>query len=82
MMKDKRKIFDETFVDCNECEKYYLSQCDGVKRGKNKRCTSFIATRGVIIPQRLKCLERCILGLIIAGLMMIGWLIVLTWRIL
>lgn len=31
--------------DCNDCERYYVSQCDGVQEGQNRPCREFLATR-------------------------------------
>ena len=58
---NEKKIFDDfPKVDCNECGHYWTSACDGVKptvNGSEKRCTSFIATRSVIIPAQIDALK-------------------------
>ncbi len=58
----ERKIFDDfQEVDCNECERYYLNQCDGAKtlgKGSKLTCTSFLATRNVVIPEQIKSLQK------------------------
>lgn len=58
----ERKIFEDfQEVDCNECERWWTNQCDGAKthgKGSNLRCTSFLATRNVVIPEQIKSLQR------------------------
>lgn len=56
--KDSHKIFDEYHVDCNECQRYWLDQCDGTPEATERHCTSFIATKKVDIPERIKVLEK------------------------
>lgn len=62
MSENKSKVFEDwEEVDCNECERYYLNQCDGAKthgKGSNLRCTSFLATRKVVIPIQIKRLQN------------------------
>jgi hypothetical protein len=55
---NSHKIFDEYHVDCNECQRYWLDQCDGTPEDVQKPCTSFIATKKVDIPERIKVLEK------------------------
>lgn len=58
-MTDTPKRFDEwEEVECNECGRYWTDQCDGVSKGSTKRCNSFLATRSIVIPARLKSLEN------------------------
>jgi hypothetical protein len=45
-------------VDCNECERWWTNQCDGVFQGSEKPCKSFLATRRIVIPARVKSLEK------------------------
>lgn len=49
------KIFDEYEVDCNTCEKYWDSSCDGVKCSKDgsesRKCTSYKAVRKLDIVE-------------------------------
>lgn len=53
------KIFDEfPKVDCNECEHWWLNQCDGTEKDEHKVCHSFAATRHLVIPEQIKDLER------------------------
>ena len=50
------KIFQEwEEVDCNECAKYWDDSCDG--RDKPKICNSYVATRSIVIPAKIKKLE-------------------------
>lgn len=61
-MEKSEKRFDEwTTVDCNECVHWWDNSCDGAKtlgKGSNLRCTSFLATRKVIIPLQIKRLQN------------------------
>lgn len=61
-MSDKPKIFEDwEEVDCNNCERYWLNQCDGAKthgKGSNLPCTSFLATRSIVIPEQIKSLQE------------------------
>jgi hypothetical protein len=57
----KPKIFDDfPTVECNECERYYLNQCDAnmPTNGSKMPCTAFIPVRGVSIPKELNRLKR------------------------
>lgn len=57
-MEDK-KIFDDfQYVDCNDCSHYWDDTCEGVKKGSEKRCTAFKATRRVDIPEQIKALRN------------------------
>lgn len=55
---EQRKIFEEPVVECNSCEKYWLSQCDGVKKDTQRKCTSYVAVRREDIPQRVDMNRR------------------------
>lgn len=56
---DKRRFEGwETPVDCNDCEKYWLNQCDGVCKARERQCTAFKATRSVVIPEQIKSLKK------------------------
>lgn len=57
-MSDLKRFEDWEKVDCNECARYYDSSCDGVKKGSEKPCNSFLATRGLVIPAKLNSLEK------------------------
>lgn len=58
-MAENKKIFDDfPRVDCEECANWWVNQCDGVPRGSKKRCTAFIASRRVDIPQEIARLKR------------------------
>ena len=59
--KEPKRFEDWEEVDCNECERYWLNQCDGAKtlgKGSNLPCTSFLATRKVVIPLQIKALQN------------------------
>lgn len=42
-----REIFGDwsDVKDCNDCEHYYLSQCDGTQKGEKRTCKEFLVTR-------------------------------------
>ena len=46
--------------DCNNCKHYWDDSCDGVLKGKNRLCTSFLATKRLDIPLQIKRLQRSI----------------------
>lgn len=55
----EQKIFDDfPQVDCNECELYWLNQCDGVHKARERTCNSFKASRCVVIPEQIKSLQK------------------------
>ena len=56
-MSDKR-IFEEVEVDCNDCEAYWLNQCDGVAFNSERKCISYIPTKRVDIPVKIQALEK------------------------
>ena len=62
MRDNNSKIFEDwEEIDCNDCSHYWDNSCDGVKtthKGSKMLCNSFIATRSVIIPLKIKRLER------------------------
>ena len=53
-----KRFEDWEKVDCNECARYWDSSCDGICKGSEKPCNSFLATRSVVIPARIKELEK------------------------
>lgn len=57
---NSHKIFDEYEVECNDCQRYWLDQCDGTPEATERHCTSFIATKKVDIPMRVKRLENTV----------------------
>ena len=62
-MTDTPKRFDEwEEVDCNECTHYWDSSCDGVSRGSRIGCNGFLATRNVVIPEKINELKTDILA--------------------
>ena len=55
----KAKFDDWSEVkECNDCEHYWNSLCDGTPKGSEKRCTAFKATRKVDIPLEIKSLRK------------------------
>ena len=57
----KPPIFDESYVECNDCECYWNNSCDGSPERTERTCTAFKATRGIDIPPRVKTLEKRLL---------------------
>ena len=68
MSKDKQTKRFEDFptVDCNDCEAWWLNQCDGVSEAQNRPCTAFKPKRGVVIPREIKRLRGHIKWLSVA----------------
>ena len=58
MEKQTKRFEDWKEVDCEECEYWWTSSCDGVSKGSKLPCNSFLATRRVIIPEQIKSLQR------------------------
>ena len=56
-MSDLKRFEDWEQVDCNECARYWDSSCDGVSKDTKKPCNSYLATRSVVIPAKIKKLE-------------------------
>ena len=56
-MSEETKVFDEEYVDCNQCSHYWTDSCDGVPTKQIRPCTSFKATRQTDIPLKLKKLS-------------------------
>lgn len=82
-MTDTPKRFAEwEKVECNDCTRYWLDQCDGVSKASTKPCNSFLATRSVVIPEKLNRLEselkviKVVYGLSIIALVIMIWLVV------
>lgn len=55
---NSHKIFDEFEVECNGCQRYWTDQCDGVKPDTTKSCSSYLATRNMDIPHKVKKLDE------------------------
>ena len=68
-MEDKKIFSDFEQVDCNDCSHYWDDSCGGVKKGTEKRCTAFLATRKVDIPLEIKALRERVKWLRISGLL-------------
>jgi hypothetical protein len=85
MEKASKRFEDWEEVDCNECERWWINQCDGASKGSKKGCNSYLATRSIVIPERLNSLEKRVnrlggavtasLTLIAILLAIMGWLI-------
>lgn len=59
-MEKESKIFDNYEVDCNTCESYWNSQCDGVKVNDRRNCTSYKATRNVDVVEEIANMKTTI----------------------
>jgi hypothetical protein len=60
-MSDNNRIFDEfPKVYCEDCSHYWDNSCNGVLKGSEKLCNSFLATRSVVIPEEIKSLKTAL----------------------
>lgn len=57
-MSSQKRFEDWEEVDCDNCELYYINQCDGVQNDSKKPCKTFVAVRNIKIPQQIKKLRR------------------------
>lgn len=58
-MEKASKRFEEwEEIDCNDCSHYWDSSCDGASKGSKIGCNSYLATRSIVIPERLNSLEK------------------------
>lgn len=79
MDTSKQKRFDEwEEVDCNSCERYWINQCDGAQKAQKRTCTSFKATRDIIIPQEIKWLKTRLKRLIGAVVILGAYQVIMT----
>lgn len=77
-MSELKRFDDYTpTVDCEECSHWWDNSCDGVKKGSKKLCTSFVATRNVVIPAKIKALESALKWLTVGVSVMFVLLIIL-----
>ena len=54
-----KKIFDDfPKVDCSDCSHYWHDSCEGAPQGSEKRCTAFLATKRVDIPNQINILRN------------------------
>ena len=58
MEKSNKRFEDWEQVDCNDCTHYWDSSCDGASKGSRIGCNSFLATRSVVIPERINSLDN------------------------
>ena len=77
---DKKPVFDEwnDLVDCNQCGRYWDDSCDGVKKGTQKSCTAFLATRSVVIPAQVKALQNALKWLTVGVFFESVWIVIMT----
>lgn len=78
-MADAKRFDDYKPVDCNECGRYWDNSCDGVNcktnsdkssTGSTRLCNSFLPTRSIVIPEKIKRLEKEVEGLRITCLIL------------
>lgn len=67
---NSHKIFDDYDVDCNTCESYWDNQCDGVKVGTTRNCTSYKATRKIDVLSTISDLKAKVKSLQVVGIIM------------
>lgn len=84
-MDNERKVFEDwEEVDCNQCERYWLNQCDGVKcsnKAQKVPCNSFLATRRVVIPKQIEKLNKEVFWLKLSvGILVVLNILNLIWR--
>ena len=48
------KRFELPTVDCNTCQQYYQSTCDGARLDNDRKCRNYIATRQIDVESTLK----------------------------
>ena len=63
-------------VNCNECARYWDSSCDGVSCGVKRTCTSFLATRSVVIPEQLNAVRDVVKWLLVGHIC--SWAVVIS----
>ena len=76
----KPKRFEFPEVDCNECEHYWVNQCDGSNLGSKRLCKEFLATRKSNIPLEIKSLREALKWLRISVIALTGLVISILWR--
>ena len=62
-MSEHKRFEDWEEVDCNECARYWDSSCDAVDKDSKRHCTSYLATRSIVIPLQIKALRSHIIWL-------------------
>lgn len=77
---NKQQVFDDwnELVECNDCTHYWNDTCDGVNKGSQKRCTSFLATRSVVIPAQVKALQNALKWLTVGIIFETLWIVIMT----
>ena len=80
----KQPVFDDwnDLVECNDCTHYWNDTCDGVKKGSQKPCTSFLATRSVVIPAQVKSLQNALKWLTVGIIVETIYVVLMTFIVL
>lgn len=55
-MSENKRFEEWKQVDCNQCARYWDDSCDGVDA--ERHCTSYVATRSIVLPKRIEELEK------------------------
>lgn len=76
--KPRKRFDDFPKKDCNDCANYWTSSCDGVRKGSERLCNSFVAQRSVDIPARIESLRGALKWLRIALIILSGF-VLWTW---
>ncbi len=55
-----KQIFEDwsDLRDCDDCERYYNSQCDGVHEHQTRPCTQFVAVRRSSFEKDIQFLKK------------------------
>ena len=71
-MSEEKRFQDWNDVDCNECQHYWDSSCDGASKGSTVACNSYLATRSIVIPAKIQVLEQRVKTLTRAVMFIVG----------
>ena len=78
-MENNKRFSDWEEVNCNDCSHYWDDSCSGVCKGDKRNCTSFSATRSIVIPEQIRKLQKDMKWVyILLGMQVIFDLIVAT----
>lgn len=69
--KESKRFEEWEDCDCNQCEHYWDSSCDGVAKDTKKPCNQFRATRNVVIPYQIEDLQQRVKLLALVDLLLI-----------
>lgn len=78
--QQKRFEFPTPDADCNECERYWINQCEGAKLGSVRTCKEYLATRRTNIPLEIKRLQNALKLLEIVVVLLNISVLMIIWR--